>query len=1031
MVSSPSLFLILLIPLFAPSFAQVHSSERNCTCGFYDPQTEELFTDSIVVYFNETDQLPKDFVVEDYEKKYEKDWNAVYRQGANPSNVRLNQSTSLELAVSPATNIHLVQGAGIRTARRDIQHGSFRTFLKSPSSAFSGSAMSMMWQYNETETAELSVMNTDDPAEAWVGTFINGEFTTYDLGANFSTVQDSPDANRNYTTLGGTLDNGTVDPWDYVEYRIDWTKDLINFYIGGNLTRSVLHKDHKEMPSVPSPFFFKHWSTGNRYSMRGPPKKESAASIGWIRMFFNSSSMTKQAREEFVAHCPIADSCSMDDVSLRGSTPFIQTATAQWKQDGHKSLKRLPALWISVICISFSTLLLLHAFVRRAPWRKQTKSETREQAPDPPASSTDSNAFENPPCNLHSQCQNPFESQEYTLGHRNDSIPSFAVHKPPPASYGSESKDDLTIEKADPTPESSVWGGSTHGGISRPGSVRFDSRGTTPHIMSPTASAFDITQEEFHPALRHQMGLDRDGKRSITRNESERTIAVTQSHGPSDKIPMETVTESALPAPRMRPQPPPPRQRVDYLAGLVAMCAILVTVMHFGLTFVPAMVVPGAPPHYKSEYWAQQIISPFILNQMWLGVFFTTSVKFLVAGYLKKGNMVDIAKAAVRRTPRLMIPVSAIALLQYFLVDVGATTYLRYIPSITWSTWPYVTRFPSFGHYVSEILELVYLIPNAVPQITFNYCTGVLWTIAVQLQGSWLVLCGAIVVYEIKTPWKRITYYMFCLISHWYALSWGSYLWLGLLLTDLDITYKYKKWLYERPGVYYALITFCWLCVAAGFSANVIPNWTVFNFSTYEHDIHPDPNTGEPMWNTDNAGYPPYYVPRLNGLLFAGGMQAVVELSPAVQWVLSLRFLLVLFPHIFTIYLMHGLVFWSWGSWLMVFIAERGFSYGINVAVVGVTSYVLLFAMMPIVTPIVEALGKDVTALVWMTATEKPPPRRRTLFPFPDDLFIRREKVDVETAAGSVSTSSGRTSPSEKGKMKEKEKVKEINQFDF
>jgi len=117
---------------------------------------------------------------------------------------------------------------------------------------------------------------------------------------------------------------------------------------------------------------------------------------------------------------------------------------------------------------------------------------------------------------------------------------------------------------------------------------------------------------------------------------SEQTLAVPHnSQQVADKIQMETVTESALPAPRMRAQPPNPRQRIDYLAGLVALCALVVTVMHFGLTFVPAIVIPGAPAHARSEYWAQKIIAPFILNQMWLGVFFTTSTRFLTAGYLR------------------------------------------------------------------------------------------------------------------------------------------------------------------------------------------------------------------------------------------------------------------------------------------------------------------------------------------------------------------------------------------------------------
>jgi hypothetical protein len=297
----------------------------------------------------------------------------------------------------------------------------------------------------------------------------------------------------------------------------------------------------------------------------------------------------------------------------------------------------------------------------------------------------------------------------------------------------------------------SSWGGPTYGGPPRPGSVRIESRGPIPQILSPRGSHLDLVREHTYPAFRSQLSLVEDGN-SLSRKQSKRMVAIPSSSGPNEKIGMAIVTGSALPTPQMRPQPAPSRERVDYLAGLVALCAILVTVMHFGLIFVPGMIVPGASRHYEAELWAQNFIAPFILNKMWLGVFFTTSVRFLVAGYLARGNMRDIVKAAARRTPRLTIPVTSVALLQYFLVDVGAISYLHDIPSITWCTWPYVTRYPTFGHCVSDILELVYLVPNAIPQITYNYCTGVLWNIASQLQGSWLVLCGVIVIYEIKTP---------------------------------------------------------------------------------------------------------------------------------------------------------------------------------------------------------------------------------------------------------------------------------------
>ena len=159
-----SLQLLLALFTFYAS-AQVPSGQRNCSCGFYDHNTRELFTDSIIVYFNETTTLPSDLVLEEFEQKYEKDWNAVNRQGAASANVRFNDSNSVQLFVQPPTQERVVNGASIRTARRDIQHGTFRTLLKSPRRTARGSALSMMWKYNETELTELSVMNTNDAAE--------------------------------------------------------------------------------------------------------------------------------------------------------------------------------------------------------------------------------------------------------------------------------------------------------------------------------------------------------------------------------------------------------------------------------------------------------------------------------------------------------------------------------------------------------------------------------------------------------------------------------------------------------------------------------------------------------------------------------------------------------------------------------------------------------------------------------------------------------------------------------------------------
>lgn len=100
------------------------SSNQDCSCGFYDDDTSERFTDSILVYFNETDNLPADFTVQHYENLYEKGWNTQYRQGSILNNVAIGKSSmyadsgttqALELYCDSTTQHHLVNGGGIQT----------------------------------------------------------------------------------------------------------------------------------------------------------------------------------------------------------------------------------------------------------------------------------------------------------------------------------------------------------------------------------------------------------------------------------------------------------------------------------------------------------------------------------------------------------------------------------------------------------------------------------------------------------------------------------------------------------------------------------------------------------------------------------------------------------------------------------------------------------------------------------------------------------------------------------------------------
>ncbi|KAK4697075.1 hypothetical protein P7C71_g949, partial [Lecanoromycetidae sp. Uapishka_2] len=283
-------------------------------------------------------------------------------------------------------------------------------------------------------------------------------------------------------------------------------------------------------------------------------------------------------------------------------------------------------------------------------------------------------------------------------------------------------------------------------------------------------------------------------------------------------------------------------QRVDYLAGLIAFSVLLITAQYFCLTFVFDAINAAGQARYYSSFITRKTINEFFLNPVWIGPFLMTSPRFLVANYLRDGHLLPISQKTVARVSRLMIPVTLMAALEYFLVNCGATRWLEFLPSISWSSYPFVVGFNSFAEFISEVLELFYMIPNAAPTITVNYCSGVLWLIPVLLQNSWSTLLFAIIVREIKTPWKRFAFYAFCIINHWYALSWGTYFYLGVLLTDLDITYKWRPYLYARPLAYYPLVLLLALLAFSSLGIDALSQWTGVMYETAEYGIHPDPN---------------------------------------------------------------------------------------------------------------------------------------------------------------------------------------------
>jgi hypothetical protein len=996
---------VVLLLLLDFTLAQQTTTQyvTGCACGFYDADADLVFTDSSIVYFNETDGIPDDLVVESFEHRYDRGWNALYRQGASLDNVEiLNDTTarnltSLGMYCNPADENGLVVGASMRTARQDIFFGSFRASMRAPRSWLHGSALSMVLDHNKTERWDIDVMNTDNSSWAWVSLLYKGQFSDLWLGANFT----------NLTEAG-------MNPWYYTEYRVDWTRDRIDYYIGGTLQQSVTKEMNGTLPSTPAPLKWQHWSLGNEYNTQGPPGQRSQANIGWARIFFNSSLTTKDEQKTFDERCTPAAACLMNDTTLRGSSNYSAEALKPWKQYHPKWTVPWLPLTIVIVFSSLFTVLTtktlwrrltsedVHVFLGRTNRQSVTPSvPTRTSSPDTGFETEVSRKAQvfvptHPP-----HGSNATSSQDSTLClPRDTSYASFTSSTPPPTYSGSH-----TPLPAYQTPSTSQ------------GPTRVNS--TDDLTIEPLPPSGSVSSHLY------MAGAQKSSPEISTLFEGDVKSKFVK---PPD-IAMEEKPEAKADAAAATGKPVKPAQpRLDYLAGFIAFSALLVTLNHFGLTFCAAVIIPSVRPHYQSEIWARRTIATYFLDPLWIGPFLMISTRFLVSNYLRTGKLENLAQKIVARPFRLLTPVASIATLEYFLMDAGALNWLEYLASVTWSPWPFTTTVPNPGVFISEIIQLAYLIPNAAPMITHNYCTGVLWTIPVQLQGAWQTLLALIMVKECKTPWKRFVFYAFCVSQHWYGLSWGSYYYAGVLLADLDITYKYKTWLHVRWWVYYPLLWFLICVMFGGFTIDMVTQWTGVQYAEVEYGWHPDTASGLTISQSGKSIYPDYFIPRLNAFLTTVSMQTIVEISPAVQKVLSVKPLQWIFPHIFTIYLIHGFIFWSVGSWAMISIFSYGCPYWLCVLLTAIISYGTLFCSLPLLTPPIELLGKNFTLSLWEHASQEPVPRKPTTFPFGKDLLKRG--VDAAGRPAPVEVVDEKQNPfadpDEKAKGRMIEKVGEV-----
>ncbi|CAK1358556.1 unnamed protein product [Cercospora beticola] len=1135
---------ILFFSQVVSSSAQNVTSSSDCSCGFRDPRTQEVFTESIILYFNETQSVDQHvFEVRSFRNKNQRGWNTIFPQGASPVNIQfgknatwewqedLNTTTpSMQMILDPPLRYdHLSVGAELRSMRRDIQYGTFRSEMRSAQPWAGGSAMSMYVKYNSSQDVELDLLSMTNASLARVMQTVNGEYPSYGLAVNYTDIE-----------------NGTApgfpprSPWDFMELQFDWNETVVDFWINGNNSRHIT-KDDRAIPETPGTFYFSHWSTGDRNYMQGPPLNGSYGSVRWIRAFFNSSLMTGSDHSAYDKRCSTARQCSIDDISLRGSTEYSRAATRPWKATLRQRGLRDAAGFVAAAFSFFGAAAILNALIRRGPWYKLKKVEI------PGTKRHSTNALrrslrDSLGSNMGMAFPRPLSTQApyMTLGSATASgfetpAPGYTSrgenHVPYPFLYSSQgdSGSATPLPAYDSgqgmlTPARSVrsangrWMPGHSRSSSSPLPRAQDSRGTPDSVLLPASSEHpavslfadplreDEAEDDFDSRSRaysdlvgaidtrrssigsssgspreqafrqltgevspyHDDDEDRDEIRplspvrgfslwpppprgwaedghmtgdskrmsfmdlddAIPKRASHKSLRSIRSHKslkekfPSVEVPEapndismgkimnektgvpDALTGAATAEPvkeqlPQAPKVPQTQQRIDYLAGLVAISCIMVTVRHFALTFWPYIVeAQGSTMHFAADRTLSYIFGPYILTPLWIGPFFVTSCRFLAQRYLKTGKFEDIANKMLLRAPRMLIPVFIFMTLTYFLLSLGLTGRLEWLPSVSYSVWPYVVPQGNFGIFLNQLVELSYIIPNNPPEVINNYCVGVLWTIPVQLQFSFVVLLATVLIKDIKKPWKRMSFYIFSIAMGWYGSSWSACHWLGLMLADVDITYDWRRKIQARAWVLYPTLIFATILTLATPLVLLFNSaFYYFSFMSWDNAIHPETTTGRPVYQTIPSiwyAYPEYFAPTFAHLSFSLGLQLIVELSVWVQKALSIKLVTFFHPHIMTLYLLHGFIFWSLGAYVAVSMSDLGLPYWAILLITAAVCYACLLLVTIVITPLIEFATKGATKNIWRWATEEPVPHRKTTAPFNKELIMGRAPAEGE-----------------------------------
>ncbi|KAJ3271336.1 hypothetical protein HDV01_006841 [Terramyces sp. JEL0728] len=292
-------------------------------------------------------------------------------------------------------------------------------------------------------------------------------------------------------------------------------------------------------------------------------------------------------------------------------------------------------------------------------------------------------------------------------------------------------------------------------------------------------------------------------------------------------------------------------------------------------------------------------------------VFFILSGRVLTLSVLKKGMTItsfeSIASGIFRRSVRLLYPVITVTLFSQTLDYMGVYENTPEAKKITGSFW--YNRPAKFQKFSEFVVYFVNLFTNAYYLDNLLYFPfKVIWTIPVELVGSWVMFLVAIV--TISIPKKKLVFLGSMILMSWYINSWASTFITGMFIAECANRGYFEKW-YKPQWVWIVRII---LLISIFTSYKARDFWGIFSSLKYSRDIF-STSKGE-------VGRPStqWYEPQDEKIVTALSIILLCEITPVVQEILNSDLFDFLGKISYGLYLGHGVVLLGVTSNLIVWL---------------------------------------------------------------------------------------------------------------